>query len=1287
MIATCPLCNEKYERLNVGDYGNHNCKPTYDDEINSGNRLVLFGTLLIMFFILMLTFTQAIETKGGIYNGRFEYGTGTNTASGYIGDANYGWATYYNNAVGTTDFNTVTKYSGLQSNRIKIDSNSGGTFYILNMSLDRVNALTPSEIGKRGIRLKSGANYLFSVQVKTNSISNNTGGGAICTVRSLSTTALVANKGNTSYISGTNDWAKKTISFSAGANDIYGMVECQIWKETGEAWFDDVRLEEVDSVSLSTQQQGRPSVTITGVTDTNAIDQSQTTQTNIAYAGNHSSSFTDIFQTFIPKQQKFTGVTLYKGTTEGTPTGNLVIELRDVNATGYPTTTIYSSKTFTLSEWNSYANGEVFIPLPAIVTSDENYAIWIRDSNTSELNGNSYAFYYNIAGGYTNGIQGKYAPLTTTWTLYTALDYYFKTHFAKLSSSVDLNVVAPDGTSELKSYDVNGDILTDANITINPNGTGRYYYKKGNGDSIKFYNDIYQASAGTPAIEFPYALQGWNIIASNGFFNYKNTAERYLTLKVVLPVNCTANGLKLNANLFSSTGSDTNTFVQISNNNTNWTNVINSGIKNNAFSNLSGTSTAIDGNNTFYVRLYKPVGAVAEYLASAGDFIIDANLSCPTLTTPLFKSGTNTIYTMNKDANQQAGATLTPSLMSNLALNFTTPSTIFTATQPTGTNDLNFIFTCTGTYPCTTIKYRLDSNETWNDLNYLATNNKLFEDTDTQQTLLYYAIDNYGNYETTKTTQFPMAIGVTDKENSRILFYGATTYHNITVNDWNWFIDNTKTSDSKDFTYYTAEANIDYNVCLAVGNGTTNYTYCYTQSTWDTIDPEIDVNITFTQGFVTNYDINYSMKCTDNQSPITYQILNDTNYLYNSSDVNATTVSGTLTLTPPSIAPLTFKCKDDWNNEVTYTENTIYLIALRLINEETGAELTSIDFNSDSRLNLKKIVAYSTDGNFEYDFNANATTTKNFLGYTSNLWFELTYNNAGTDTKIDRKIDFSLVSDTNIGVCVPPLQYFYQQDFTSIQTKKVYLYQQNSKCYVLAGTLDYIGENGYSLTTWTIAKPYLAYTVTDSIKIFLASINGAIANSYNLDSIEFNQQAIQIAIGQDTLAFVPTDSNILYIYWNAFNDYEEINISIYNGQTLLYNLIEDTNTDEFVLTWIYTAYGLTDENMLKIVVIGTKEDGTTKTITEYFTIMGEEYTGTKDPSFIAIIVIIFFLFGITMMSVGKTFGWFGLIVCIVSMAITLMAVPTFWLLMIEGGLFICFLFIILSGGLTQKVMG
>jgi hypothetical protein len=357
-----------------------------------------------------------------------------------------------------------------------------------------------------------------------------------------------------------------------------------------------------------------------------------------------------------------------------------------------------------------------------------------------------------------------------------------------------------------------------------------------------------------------------------------------------------------------------------------------------------------------------------------------------------------------------------------------------------------------------------------------------------------------------------------------------------------------------------------------------------------------------------------------------------------------------------------------------------------LVDEETGLDINFSDYNS--------LKFYVPDSNTVFDFNLNNTknyTWYDFIGRTGYL--EIVYEDG---TRINKYFNSTILatdfanSDGKIRICVAKRQQFYQQIFVSITSVPVVLYNETADCYSIASYTEYSYSNRYGLQATTINRPYKIYTITNGILAILTNLDGSLESQIDLDAIGFNTTDIEIIVGYDNLAFVPLlntetgvyDTNILQIYFQSYhNDYVSTNLKIYENTTLLYETTQDVNANEFVLNWDWNAFNFTDENIIKIVVTGTKADGTTKTTTEYFTVYGAEYTTNKDPTFIAIMTMLFFLFGITITTVNKTFGWIGIIVCIISMAISLMALPgMFYIAMLQGGLFICFLYIILNAG-------
>lgn len=406
-------------------------------------------------------------------------------------------------------------------------------------------------------------------------------------------------------------------------------------------------------------------------------------------------------------------------------------------------------------------------------------------------------------------------------------------------------------------------------------------------------------------------------------------------------------------------------------------------------------------------------------------------------------------------------------------------------------------------------------------------------------------------------------------------------------------------------------------------------------------------------------------------------------------------ITATKTGADNNIMQPTFGESQEFEAEATLT---LRRTTITLINEDTGdAWNPPGDFNADDDSHIVNVIMYDINGGFVYDFNASGNYYSIEVPDTETAYnFEITYNNAGLEVKYKKEINLSLIDDTNSRICVAPLQNFYEQIFTSTKEKQIIVYLPISDCYTLAGNLRNIYQEGQFNNVYTINKTYQAYTFdSDGTQTFLAWVNGGSEYSHNLDAIEINKEEINIVAGYDTLAFVPlldssgTDLNILQIYFlSYYGNYTNTNLKIYDDlNTLIYEITEDINANEFVLNWDWNAYRFTDENLLQIIIVSSLGDGTTETFTEYFNISGNEFIESKDPTFIAIMTILFFLFGITLTSVGRTFGWFGIVICIASMAISVMALPgAFFIPLIQAGLFICFLFIFLNGGATKPVI-
>ena len=608
------------------------------------------------------------------------------------------------------------------------------------------------------------------------------------------------------------------------------------------------------------------------------------------------------------------------------------------------------------------------------------------------------------------------------------------------------------------------------------------------------------------------------------------------------------------------------------------------------------------------------------------------------------------------------------------------PTTTFSSHQVTGTTDQNITLTCTdNNSDCKYINYNIDSNG-WIQKTYTDANRIFTYPGGGVHSIQYYSTDNANNNETTKTSQFPIIRSTTDQTNSRIQLLSIPKYNNEIITTWKWIINGTDLTGTTDQNrYFYTNANLDLNACATLNS---TYTNCQSVTTWDTVNPTIDINISNTSfGFVNNFSIDWNMACYDNFTPVNYKItwLNDgtTTTLYNSNDANASVYGSSLDLNKGQAAKLTFTCTDDYGNNAIYTSSSLYAASFSLINENTGVKLTWTDLNREFTI----VKVYTLDGNYSYDFNATVTSDVNFFSPEQDLWFEFGYTDG---TKINRQINFSILEDQSIRVCAPFYQTFYQQRFVANSAKTIIVKNNVSDCYIIAGTLAYVYDTGYSITTYTIPKPYYLYTYSNGIKTYLALLDGGVPTAYNIDAIEFSRSTFTLAVGQDTVAFQPVlstggiyDTNTIQIYYSAYlQNNDNLKMQIYNGTTLLWEYTEHESPNEILVNYYWGTNDINADTVLELRLTKTV-DGENTVISFYFNSMGTAYQNNVSNAWAAIVAVIFFLFGITLVRVNAVFGIFGIIVGIISLFLVSLATGAWWINLLAGAFIILILYIVL----------
>ena len=509
-----------------------------------------------------------------------------------------------------------------------------------------------------------------------------------------------------------------------------------------------------------------------------------------------------------------------------------------------------------------------------------------------------------------------------------------------------------------------------------------------------------------------------------------------------------------------------------------------------------------------------------------------------------------------------------------------------------------------------------------------------------------------------------------DQLNNKVYLYDAsTTFGAITLDTWTWKKDGLTFSTDQN-TFFSSSGSQDYNICLTV-TGTSdepasyNNTLCSNVETWNSNTPTLIYDTNHSVGFSTDFDVNYSFTCADDDTTINYLMQkNDginTTTIYDANITQGTEITGTETLDTEATTYV-FTCTDPWGNLTTETAPTIYALGFNLINEQTGAIIT--DLNT---IDVASLTAFTYDGNNSYDYNIYNPGTQFFIDTDNVLRFDITYNDVGELT-FSREIDFGILPDTNIGLCIAPLQDFYEQLIVSSRNKDVVIYNDFAKCYNLASSTKFAYDTALMTRAFTINKPYYLYTWINDVKTLLSTLDGSKENTINLDVLEFNQRDYDFEIATDTLVFKCLentstgicDQNTMVIYYKSLRgDNATVNLKIYRNTTLLWQYTEESEPNEFNVNFYYGDIDLNITDILKLELTKTNTAGTETTIDRWFNLEGQTYSGTMDASLAIVFSFMLLFVGLTLVAYRYAMGWFGVILCFIAIGILSFA-PGFW---------------------------
>ena len=334
----------------------------------------------------------------------------------------------------------------------------------------------------KGIIVKPSTSYRLVCYMKTNYISGDaTNGAAISYTFSKSDGTSSAGGATSAYIKTTTDWTKYTLDITTGADTAYIQPFFKIYGHQGtatlimDAWFDvnSMTLETVSSITNSGSSNALYYPSMTAVTSTNNIDQSQTTISGVYQLGNNSDK-QRLANIFTPTKKNFTGIIFQKNADNGTFTGTVTVSIQATTA-GLPNGTVIATSTYTNAQWEALANTtDITLALPCTLTAGTVYAVVFTPSTQDASN---YAQLEGLAGA--PNIKSSYNG--SVWSAVSG-SLYFKTLYSKNSDnfvvSTDTQTVSVTA-STTDGYPNNTIVTFPSPLTLAPGANNIYVSSNG----------------------------------------------------------------------------------------------------------------------------------------------------------------------------------------------------------------------------------------------------------------------------------------------------------------------------------------------------------------------------------------------------------------------------------------------------------------------------------------------------------------------------------------------------------------------------------------------------------------------------------------------------------------------------------------------------------------------------------------------------------------------------------------------------------------------------------------
>jgi hypothetical protein len=252
--------------------------------------------------------------------------------------------------------------------------------------------------------------------------------------------------------------------------------------------------------------------------------------------------------------------------------------------------------------------------------------------------------------------------------------------------------------------------------------------------------------------------------------------------------------------------------------------------------------------------------------------------------------------------------------------------------------------------------------------------------------------------------------------------------------------------------------------------------------------------------------------------------------------------------------------------------------------------------------------------------------------------------------------------------------YFTLYILSSQQTDRVGVVNSISNCYIGAGRTEYTIQNSFGLFVYTIRQNYYLYRIlSETERVYLALIDGSIAQYINLDMIQYFSSKPSISFSKEHFIVSKiADKTLVISYLRTDNANTYAIVRIYNNNNLLATLNAE-NPNDFKLYFDFSTINVTSNIFYIEIETNNGKFG------RYFNSDGK--VGIIPEKLALVLAFGFFIFGFTL-SMRLGVGILGFITALISLMICALSIQTPAITLAEGIFIIVMIFTILT--ITQE---